>query len=95
MNEFKKHIEDKKKRDIKSGQCRNSLFFFAFSTGQHILNMIWDHAKQTTNMTISKPKNPTNYSHCACVSRQKKNEQQSTLHLCNRTCKKLWYSMIP
>ena len=39
MNEFKKHIEDKKKRDIKSGQCRNSLFFFAFSTGQHILNM--------------------------------------------------------
>ena len=30
MNELKKHIEDKKKRDIKTGQCRNSLLFFRF-----------------------------------------------------------------
>ena len=52
MNEFKKHIEDKKKRDIKTGQCRNSLLFFSFSTGQHILNMIWDHAKQTNQQLI-------------------------------------------
>ena len=73
MNEFKKHIEDKKKRDIKSGQCRNSLFFFAFSTGQHILNMIWDHAKQTTNMTISKPKKSHKlFTLCMCVKAEKK-----------------------
>lgn len=60
MNEFKKHIEDKKKRDIKTGQCRNSLLFLFFYWSAHFKHDLrpCKTNKPTTNLTISKPKIP-------------------------------------